>query len=151
MSCPCGRSFSSSFAVKSASGNASHEADVMRVLKLSTLEHSTCMRAGRSARAQITAEPSDTSPDWMPPTICGRSAARLRCGFASVPSEATARLEVERTRNCRRVHAREARSDAIQETFVESRRKVPALLDSYPYGFLTPRLRFYDAWMTPVS
>jgi hypothetical protein len=97
------------------------------VLKLSTVEHSTCIRAGRSARAQITAEPSETSPDWMPPAICGRSAARLRCGFASV---AAARLEVERTRNCRRVQAREARSDAIQETFVESRRKVPASFDS---------------------
>src|SRR6476659_6199643 len=84
----------------------------------------------------------------MPPAICARSAARLMDGFASEPSAATARLEVERTRNCRRVHAREARSVAIQETFVESRRKVPALLDSYPDGFLTPRLRFCDARMT---
>src|SRR5439155_377424 len=67
------------------------------------------------------------SPDWMPLAICGLSAARLRCGFASA---ATARLEVERTRNCRRVQAREARSDTIQETFVESRRKVPASFDS---------------------
>ncbi|MEY9182923.1 hypothetical protein ABIG06_004505 [Bradyrhizobium sp. USDA 326] len=98
----------------------------MIVLKLSTVEHSTCIRAGRSARAQITAEPSETSPDWIPPAICGRSAARLMEGFAS---EAMARLEAERTRNCRRVHAREARSVAIQETFAESRRKVPALLD----------------------
>jgi hypothetical protein len=66
-------------------------------------------------------------------------------GFASV---ATARLEVERTRNCRRVHAREARSVAIQETFVESRRKVPAPFDSCAYAFLTPRRRFCDATMT---
>ena len=117
----------------------------MMVLKLSTVEHSTCMRAARSARAQITAEPSETSPDWMPPAIRGRSAARLMDGFASA---AKARLVVERTRNCRRVHARGARSVAIQETFVESRRKVPALLDSYPYGFLTPRRRFYDVGMT---
>jgi hypothetical protein len=63
----------------------------------------------------------------MPPAICGRSAARLMRGFASA---AMARLEVERTKNCRRVHAREARSVAIQETFVESRRKVPAPFDS---------------------
>src|SRR2546427_1918509 len=117
MSCPGGRSSSSSFEVKSASGNASLETDAMTVLKLSTVEYSTCIRAGLSARAQITAEPSETSPDWMPLAICGRSAARLRCGFASA---ATARLEVERTRNCRRVQAREARSDTIQETFVES-------------------------------
>ena len=102
----------------------------MMVLKLSTVAHSTCMRDGRSARAQITAEPSETSPDWMPPWICGRSAARLIEGFASVPRPAMASEDVERTRNCRRVHAREARSVAIQETFVESRRKVPALLDS---------------------
>src|SRR3954469_11050010 len=148
MSCPAGRSFSCSFAVKSASGSTSREADAMMVLKLSTVEYSTCIRAGRLARAQITAEPSETSPDWMPPAICGRAAARLSDGFASVPSEATARLEVERTRNCRRVHSREARSDAIQETFVESRRKVPAPFDSYPYGFLTPRLRFCDVGMT---
>src|SRR6476620_8491347 len=84
----------------------------------------------------------------MPPAICGRTAARLMDGFASVPSVATARLEVERTRNCRRVHAREARSVAIQETFVESRRKVPAPFDSCAYAFLTPRRRFCDATMT---
>jgi hypothetical protein len=98
----------------------------MIVLKLSTVETSACMRAGRSARAQITAEPSETSPDWMPPAIRGRSAARLMEGFAS---EAMARVDVERTRNCRRVHARAARSVAIKETFVESRRKVPAPFD----------------------
>jgi hypothetical protein len=45
--------------------------------KLSTVEHSTCMRDGRSARAQITAESEATSPAWMPLAISGRSAARL--------------------------------------------------------------------------
>ncbi len=35
----------------------------MMVLKLSSVEHSTCIRAGRSARAQITAESAETSPD----------------------------------------------------------------------------------------
>ena len=49
--------------MKSLSGNASAEAERMMVLKLSTVEHSTCIRAGRSARAQITAESADTSPD----------------------------------------------------------------------------------------
>ena len=99
---------------------------VEMVSKLSLVEASTSMRAGRSARAHTMPESTETSPDWMPCVISGRSAARLRRGFAS---EATARLEVERTRNCRRVHAREARSVAIQETFVESRRKVPAPFD----------------------
>jgi hypothetical protein len=56
----------------------------------------------------------------MPPAISGRSAARLRFGVARGPRPASAREDVERTRNCRRVHARAARSVAIQETFVES-------------------------------
>ena len=34
----------------------------MIVLKFSSVEHSTCIRAGRSARAQITAELAETSP-----------------------------------------------------------------------------------------
>jgi hypothetical protein len=50
----------------------------MIVLKLSTVEHSTCIRAGRSALAHTTAEAADTSPDASPHAICGRSAARLR-------------------------------------------------------------------------
>ena len=51
------------FRMKSLSGNASAVAEPMMVLKLSTTEHSTCIRAGRSARAQITAELAETSPD----------------------------------------------------------------------------------------
>jgi len=49
--------------VKSPAGKASAEAAPMMVLKLSSVEHSTCIRAGRSARAQITAESAETSPD----------------------------------------------------------------------------------------
>ncbi len=60
----------------------------------------------------------------------------LRYGVASVPSEATARLEVERTRNCRRVHAREARSVAI--------RKPSSNRDGRCLRSLTPGLRFLD-------
>jgi hypothetical protein len=50
----------------------------MMVAKLSTVEQSTCIRAGRSALAHTTAEFADTSPDASPPAIRGRSAARLR-------------------------------------------------------------------------
>jgi hypothetical protein len=50
----------------------------MIVLKLSTVEHSTRMRAGRSALAHTTAESVDTSPEASPFAIIGRSAARLR-------------------------------------------------------------------------
>src|SRR5690242_17619003 len=42
------------------------------------------MRAGRSARAQTTAESTDTSPDCTPCVIAGRSAAKLRAGRATV-------------------------------------------------------------------
>ena len=48
------------------------------VLKLSVVAISTSMRAGRSARAQTTPESMETSPDWMPWVMSGRSAARLR-------------------------------------------------------------------------
>jgi hypothetical protein len=48
------------------------------LLKLSTVEHSTRMRAGRSALAHTTAETLDTSPEASPFAINGRSAARLR-------------------------------------------------------------------------
>ena len=50
----------------------------MMSVKLSVVEASTSMRAGRSVRAQTTPESIDTSPDWMPCVMCGRSAARLR-------------------------------------------------------------------------
>ena len=59
-------------------GNACDDATPIMVLKLSCVEHSTCMRAARSALAHTTAEPADISPDASPHVICGRSAARLR-------------------------------------------------------------------------
>src|SRR5215472_1002301 len=40
------------------------------------------MRDGPSARAQTTAESTDTSPDCTPWVIVGRSAAKLRAGRA---------------------------------------------------------------------
>jgi hypothetical protein len=46
--------------------------------KLSVVEISTCMRAGRSERAQTTPESTPTSPDCSPWLTAGRSAARLR-------------------------------------------------------------------------
>jgi hypothetical protein len=65
-------------AVKSVSGSASTNTARWMVLKLSVVAISANIRAGRSARAQTTAESLDTSPDWMPWVMSGRSAARLR-------------------------------------------------------------------------
>src|SRR5262249_26883241 len=78
LSCPAGRPSISALAVKSDSGNASTKTARSMVLKLSDVATSANMRAGRSARAQITAESAETSPDWMPWVMSGRSAARLR-------------------------------------------------------------------------
>src|SRR5262245_735313 len=75
---PAGRPSMSALAVKSVSGSASTKTAWRMVLKLSDVATSASMRAGRSARAQITAESSETSPDWMPWVMTGRSAARLR-------------------------------------------------------------------------
>jgi len=47
-------------------------------LKLSVVETSTSMRAGRSARAHTMPESTDTSPDCKPWVMRGRSAAKLR-------------------------------------------------------------------------
>jgi hypothetical protein len=52
--------------VKSVSGKASTKPAGCTVLKLSVVDHSTSMRAGRSARAQTTPELAVTSPDWTP-------------------------------------------------------------------------------------
>src|SRR5438876_1090482 len=52
MSCPAGKFSISALAVKSVSGSASTKVAARTVLKLSVLEVSTSMRAGRSARAQ---------------------------------------------------------------------------------------------------
>ena len=64
-------------AVKSLSGSASTKMPLWMVLKLSVVATSTCMRDGRSARAQTIPESADTSPDWTPWVMTGRSAARL--------------------------------------------------------------------------
>jgi hypothetical protein len=49
--------------VKSEPGSASADAQRSIVLKFSSAAHSTRIRAGRSARAQIIAESAVTSPD----------------------------------------------------------------------------------------
>jgi hypothetical protein len=90
MSCPDGRSSSSSLAVKSVSGKASTKIPFRRSLKLSVVATSTSMREGRSARAQTMPDDSDTSPDCTPWVICGRSAAKLSAGRARPPSSAIA-------------------------------------------------------------
>src|SRR5882724_1877401 len=66
MSCPGGSPWSSAFEVKSCSGSASDDAMLIIVVKLSSVEHSTSMRAGRSALAHTTAESVDTSPEASP-------------------------------------------------------------------------------------
>ena len=65
MSCPAGRPSSKTFETKSLSGKASAVTLRMMVSKLSSVEHSTCIRAARSARAQITAESAETSPELL--------------------------------------------------------------------------------------
>ena len=49
----------------------------MDLRKLSLVETSTSIRAGRSVLAHTTPESIDTSPDWTPWVTIGRSAARL--------------------------------------------------------------------------
>ena len=71
------------------------------VLKLSVVEASTIIRAGRSALAQTTPPSAVTSPDCRPWVICGRSAARLRYGVAMLPSAAAPEAAVV-ARKCRR-------------------------------------------------
>src|SRR5713101_6058455 len=61
MSCPEGRPSISALAVKSDSGSASTKTARWIVLKLSVVATSASMRAGRSARAQITAESRDVA------------------------------------------------------------------------------------------
>src|SRR5262249_16511700 len=66
-------------------------------LKESVVAISTCMRAGRSARAQTMPQSVDTSPDCTPCVMIGRSAARLIAGQAIAAVEAETDL-----RNARR-------------------------------------------------
>src|SRR5882757_9606486 len=58
--------------------------------KLSLAASSTRIRAARSARAHTTAESVVTSPDAMPCVMRGRSAARLKYGRATPPSNVSA-------------------------------------------------------------
>src|SRR5712692_4969641 len=73
------------------------------VLKLSVVATSTSMRAARSARAHTMPESTDTSPDWMPWVMIGRSFARLREGLAMPPSTVTAAVAPAVDKNRRRV------------------------------------------------
>ena len=78
-------------------------------LKLSVVAYSTCMRAGLSVRAHTMPLSSDTSPDWMPWVINGRSAARLMYGRAmpsSVTSAAAEPALASRRRRVMRVEMR---------------------------------------------
>jgi hypothetical protein len=85
-------------AVQSVSGSASTNAPLRIVWKLSLVAISTSMRAGRSARAQTTAESQETSPDWIPCVMSGRSAARLIAGLAMPLVTAPAAAAVIRNR-----------------------------------------------------
>src|SRR6266511_542040 len=73
------------------------------VLKLSVVAASTNKHAARSARAQTMPESTDTSPDWMPWVMIGRSPTRLREGRAMPPSTVTAAVAPAVDKNRRRV------------------------------------------------
>src|ERR1700716_2184951 len=128
MSCPAGRPSISALAVKSVSGSASTKTALRTFLKLSVVATSTNMRDGRSARAHIIPESIETSPDWTPWVMRGRSAARLRAGLA-IPTAATAADEAPAVRKRRRVRAR---SVAMESGFRITRRKLPASSDRGP-------------------
>jgi hypothetical protein len=66
----------------------------------------TSMRAGLSARAQTMPESTETSPDWMPWVMSGRSAARLSAGLGQPPTATTAADDAAVVSNRRRVRAR---------------------------------------------
>ena len=89
--------------MKSVSGNASTWTALRMVLKLSVVAISTSMRAARSARAQTMPESTETSPDWMPWVMTGRSAARLSEGLAMPSSRPTAAVAPAADRKERRV------------------------------------------------
>jgi hypothetical protein len=104
MSCPAGRPSISALAVKSVSGSASTKTALRTFLKLSVVATSTNMRDGLSARAHTIPESIETSPDWMPWVMRGRSAARLRAGLA-IPTAAIAADDAPTVRKRRRVSA----------------------------------------------
>src|SRR5262245_39394531 len=114
MSCPGGRPSISALAVKSLSGSASTHTLLRITLKLSVVATSTSMREGRPDRAQTTPDSVDTSPDWMPWVITGRSAARLTYGLATPPIAATDSDDAAVAKNRRRVsNARDRRESAM--------------------------------------
>src|SRR5215831_5631907 len=112
-SCPAGRPSSNALAVKSVSGRASTKTALRIVLKLSLVATSTSMRDGLSARAQTIAESRETSPDWTPWVITGRSAARLNAGLAMPPAAAIATDEAAVVKKRRRVSDAPLRMTAI--------------------------------------
>src|SRR5437879_2708059 len=79
----------------------------------------------------------------MPPAICGRSAARLRWGFARLPSPASAMVDAERTSNCRLVRP-------PLPCIAIAIRPPPSNHDGGCPLNLTPGRRFYDRWMNPL-
>src|SRR5215217_7250874 len=72
-------------------------------LKLSVVATSTSIRDGRSARAHTTPDSTDTSPDWTPWVMTGRSSARLRYGRARLSIVVAAVVAAAVTRKRRRV------------------------------------------------
>src|SRR6516165_5151980 len=129
-SCPAGRPSSNALAVKSLSGSASTKTALRIVLKLSLVATSTSMRDGLSARAQTIAESTETSPDWTPWVITGRSAVRLNAGLAMPPAAAIAADEATVVKKRRRVSDAPLRMTAIGPPPSNHRgRKLPASSD----------------------
>src|SRR5262249_19569193 len=74
---------------------------------------STSMRDALSARAQTIPESTETSPDWTPWVMTGRSAARLSAGLAMPPAAAIAADEAAVVKKRRRVSDAPLRMTAI--------------------------------------
>src|SRR5262245_4157371 len=71
------------------------------------------MRDALSARAQTIPESTQTSPDWTPWVMTGRSAARLSAGLAMPPAAAIAADEAAVVKKRRRVSDAPLRMTAI--------------------------------------
>src|SRR6266540_4062837 len=99
----CRQTSINALAVKSVAGSASTVTARWMSLNPSVVATSASMREGLSARAQTTPESTDTSPDWMPWVMRGRSAARLRNGLAVPPSAVIAADEATVVKRRRRV------------------------------------------------
>src|SRR3981189_103120 len=121
MSCPAGNHSINALAGKSLSGRAATNRP-RGSLKLSVVATSTSMRAGRSARAHTTPESTDTSPDWTPWLICGRSAARLIEGRGMPPAAVSALEAPAMARKRRRLGLWDGRRvigmDALPEALI---------------------------------